>query len=153
MQVQQQLQEQQDSNARELEQLASANQQDWLLAEAEYLLRLANQRLHLERDWNSALSMLQAADNVLAETHNPRTKAVRAAIAKEIPALKANPCGGQRRRGAAPTSLTRCHSKLPWVRSHLNAQPQDQEMPEAAPPQSKPGISVFGISSQAHWPA
>jgi uroporphyrin-3 C-methyltransferase len=133
MRVQQQLQEQQESNARELEQLASANQQDWLLAEAEYLLRLANQRLHLERDWNSALSMLQAADNVLSETHNPRTKAVRAAIAKEILALKQIPAVDKEGAVLRLQALQDAIPKLPWVRSHLTAQPQDQEMPEAAP--------------------
>lgn len=123
MQVQQQLQAQQDSTARELEQLASANQQDWLLAEAEYLLRLANQRLHLERDWNSALSMLQAADNVLAETHNPRIGGVRAAIAKEMLALKQIPAVDKEGAVLRLQALQDSIPKLPWSRSQLGEAP------------------------------
>lgn len=78
-------------NTDRLAKLPGAERQDWLLAEVEYLLRLANQRLMLERDWNGALSLLTAADNVLIETRNPRYNPVRAQISREIQALRAVP--------------------------------------------------------------
>lgn len=85
------LAEQVAHNSERLGKLPGAERQDWLLAEAEYLLRLANQRLELERDWEGAVSMLTAADNVLIETRNPRLDKVRAQIARELMALRAVP--------------------------------------------------------------
>ncbi len=97
-QLQQQLQTQQQSyqalqqqlqhNSDRLAQLPGAERQDWLLAEAEYLLRLANQRLQLERDWNGALSLLQAADAVLVETRNPGLTRIRETLAQDMLALR-----------------------------------------------------------------
>ncbi len=74
-----------------LAKLPGAERQDWLLAEAEYLMRLANQRLTLEKDWQGAVAMLLAADKVILETNNPRYDDVRAQLAKEILALRQVP--------------------------------------------------------------
>lgn len=74
-----------------LAKLPGAERQDWLLAEAEYLMRLANQRLTLEKDWKGAIAMLLAADKVILETNNPRYDTVRAQLAKEILALRQVP--------------------------------------------------------------
>ena len=78
-------------NSERLAELPGAERHDWLLAEAEYLLRLANQRLNLENDATGALAMLKAADNVLLETGNPLLDKVRAVIAQEIQAVRAVP--------------------------------------------------------------
>nr|WP_246624598.1 uroporphyrinogen-III C-methyltransferase [Oceanobacter mangrovi] len=78
-------------NERQLVQLAGSDRQDWLVAEAEYLLRLANQRLNLERDVDSSRAMLEAADKVLAETRNPAFDAVRSKLAREIQSLRLVP--------------------------------------------------------------
>jgi len=56
---------------------------DWLQAEAEYLLRLANHRLQLEGDINGAEAMLASADERLMEADDPSLFAVREAIADE----------------------------------------------------------------------
>lgn len=88
---QQALREQLQFNTEQLAKLPGAERQDWLVAEAEYLMRIANQRLQLERDWSGALNMLQAADNVLVETRNPRFNAVRAVLAQEMLALRSMP--------------------------------------------------------------
>ncbi|MBE0483776.1 MAG: uroporphyrinogen-III C-methyltransferase [Bacterioplanes sp.] len=64
--------------------VTGAERQDWQLAEAEYLLRLANQRLQYEHDVRSALSLLQAADAIVLETRNPRFDSVRALLAEEM---------------------------------------------------------------------
>ncbi|MDX1800771.1 MAG: uroporphyrinogen-III C-methyltransferase [Marinobacter sp.] len=77
-----------DHNARVLLEAGSRTRTDWLLAEAEYLLRVANQRLVIEKDFRGALAALKEGDKVLAETDDIGTYPVRQALAKEILALK-----------------------------------------------------------------
>ncbi len=64
---------------------------DWLLAEADYLLRLASHRLLLARDTGSALAAIQAADERLRETMDPGVTPVRTMLARDISRLKAVP--------------------------------------------------------------
>ncbi|MEC9482012.1 MAG: uroporphyrinogen-III C-methyltransferase, partial [Halomonas sp.] len=61
----------------ELSKEQEAEPSDWLYAEVEYLLRLANQRLQLERDVDGAISLLQTADQRLAAIDNPALTPVR----------------------------------------------------------------------------
>lgn len=68
--------------------LSNADKNDWLLAEAEYLIRLANQRLLLEKDTKSSISLLNSADVVLANLEDPLMFETRKAIAQDIQALK-----------------------------------------------------------------
>lgn len=77
-----------DHNARELLEAGNRTRTDWLLAEAEYLLRIANQRLLIEKDIGGAMSALQAADEVLAESDDIGVYPVRQQLAREILALK-----------------------------------------------------------------
>lgn len=67
------------------------SQDGWLLAEVEYLLRIANQRLLLQRDADTALAALMAADERLRALSDPGYMPVREALADEIAALKAAP--------------------------------------------------------------
>jgi uroporphyrin-3 C-methyltransferase len=67
------------------------SQDGWLLAEVEYLLRIANQRLQLQRDAGTALAALRAADERLHELADPGYLAVREALAREIGQLQAVP--------------------------------------------------------------
>lgn len=62
---------------------------DWLLAEADYLLRLANHRLLLARDIGSALAAMQTADERLHDMANPAVIPVRKLLAEDINQLKA----------------------------------------------------------------
>ena len=62
---------------------------EWLLAEAEYLMRLAQQRLVLERDATGALSILQSADRVLSDANDTNLITVRQQLAREMAALAA----------------------------------------------------------------
>ncbi len=64
---------------------------DWLLTEAEYLIKLANHRLLLERDINTAIVALQAADERLREVADPSLLKIRKRIAGDINALRAVP--------------------------------------------------------------
>ena len=87
---------QQANNAQALQQLEAklnrlnnTTKEDWKLAEAEYLVRLANQRLLLESDSGGAEALLSNADNILKELEDPIFFAARKAIAKDIQSLKA----------------------------------------------------------------
>lgn len=64
------------------------DQSGWILAEAEYLLLVANHRLRLERDTDTALEALELADARLRETGDPALIGIREKIAAEASALK-----------------------------------------------------------------
>lgn len=68
-----------------------ASRKDWLLAEVEYLLRLANQRVLMEKTADGALKLLKSADNILKETDDVTIYEVRKALAADIAALEAVP--------------------------------------------------------------
>jgi uroporphyrin-III C-methyltransferase len=57
---------------------------DWLVADAEYLLSVANERLHLVGDINTTRVALEAADQRLRESGDAGTIKIREQIAKEI---------------------------------------------------------------------
>ncbi len=61
---------------------------DWLIADAEYLLSVANQRLHLVGDLNTTREALEAADQRLRESGDASVFKVREQIAKELAGLK-----------------------------------------------------------------
>ncbi|WP_404414766.1 uroporphyrinogen-III C-methyltransferase [Vreelandella aquamarina] len=75
----------------QLSQEQDADEREWLHAEAAYLLRLANQRLQLERDVEGAAALLRTADSVLNSADNPALTPVRREIASELAALDAVP--------------------------------------------------------------
>ncbi|OOZ36578.1 uroporphyrinogen-III C-methyltransferase [Solemya velesiana gill symbiont] len=60
----------------------------WMAAEAEYLMRVANHRLRLERDVATAIKALQAADARLRDSGDPGWSNVRQTLAEEIAALQ-----------------------------------------------------------------
>lgn len=61
---------------------------DWLIADAEYLLTVANQRLHLMGDVHTTRMALEAADQRLRESGDGAAFKVREQIAKEISGLQ-----------------------------------------------------------------
>ncbi|WP_110674102.1 uroporphyrinogen-III C-methyltransferase [Salinicola sp. RZ23] len=75
----------------ELAKQQQADPREWLHAEAEYLLRLANQRLQLERDVPGAKALLNAADARLRDADNPALVPIRRAIQSELAALDSVP--------------------------------------------------------------
>lgn len=109
------LQEQNTYALEQISKMAGADRQDWLIAEAEYLLRLANQRLQLERDWGSALAMLQAADRVLVEAGSPQLGVVRAHIADEVLALREAPAVDRQGAALRIQSLQKALPQLAWL--------------------------------------
>lgn len=73
----------------ELRQEIGTTSEDWLLAEAEYLLRLANQRVLMEEDVSGAISLFEAADQIISEAQGVVAFSLREAIANDIAALRA----------------------------------------------------------------
>lgn len=61
---------------------------DVLVADAEYLLSVANQKLHLVGDVKAVLAAMEAADQRLHDSGDPGVFSVREALAEEIDLLK-----------------------------------------------------------------
>jgi len=71
--------------------LQQNSRKDWLLAEVEYLLRLANQRVLMENTPIGALALLESADKILQQTDDVSIFTVRRSLAADIAALSAIP--------------------------------------------------------------
>lgn len=77
---------------RQLEQQVSLRQpNDWLIHEAEYLVRVAARTMWLERDTKAAINLLRDADNRLKELDQPKFLPVRALINEDIESLALMP--------------------------------------------------------------
>jgi len=75
----------------ELAGYAATDREAWLLAEVEYLLRLANQRLVMAGDTGAAQTLLGSADKILRELDEADLHGVRAAVAADLAAVRAVP--------------------------------------------------------------
>ncbi|RJG41947.1 uroporphyrinogen-III C-methyltransferase [Motilimonas pumila] len=64
---------------------------DWMLSEAEYLMRMAGRKLWLEHDINTAISLLNAADQRISELGDASLNPLRRAIIDDITTLEALP--------------------------------------------------------------
>lgn len=76
-----------DSSIQSVQRQLSKTRGDWLIADAEYLLTVANQRLHLVGDVPTAREALEAADQRLRESGDAAVFKVREQIAKELAQL------------------------------------------------------------------
>lgn len=72
-----------------LAELQGNNPNDWLLAEADYLIKMAGRKLWLEHDITSSALLIEAADHRIAELNDPSLKSLRQAMSNDITALKA----------------------------------------------------------------
>lgn len=77
-----------EKQARHIKELSASNRDQWLLAEVEYLLRLANQRILMSQDSAGALSMLDSADRILQGIDDVSLHAVRKSIADDLASLR-----------------------------------------------------------------
>jgi uroporphyrin-3 C-methyltransferase len=103
----------------------------WMVAEAEYLIRLAGHRLELARDALTARAALELADERLRDTLDPAWAPVRARLARDIDALAA----------AEPPDLDRLGERLAAVKARIPelepARPAHAAGPAAAPPEAE----------------
>lgn len=77
-----------NAQGKRLVELGSTTRSDWLLAEAEYLARLARQRLQTERSVKSPLALLESVDLILTQIDDPNILAARTAVADDITKLR-----------------------------------------------------------------
>lgn len=85
------LQGDQQQLAKQLKQVLGQSRQQWRLAEAEHLLRLAALRLSALQDIDSATELVQGADDILRVQNDPGAFAARAQLAKSLEALRSLP--------------------------------------------------------------
>ncbi|GEA61276.1 uroporphyrinogen-III C-methyltransferase [Vibrio comitans] len=64
---------------------------DWLLAEADYLVKLAGRKLFLEHDLVTATKLMEAADQRIATLNDPSLVPLRQAMANDITELRSLP--------------------------------------------------------------
>ena len=76
---------------RRLVELEGVDRSNWMLAEVEYLLRLASQRLAMAADLRSAIALLGSADAILQQLDQPGMHSARMAIAGDLAALRGAP--------------------------------------------------------------
>jgi uroporphyrin-III C-methyltransferase len=77
-----------DSTTSKVLALTNLNHDDWKLAEVDYLLRMANQRILMEHEAVNSLALAQSANSVLAELQNADLFPARKKLSEEIEALK-----------------------------------------------------------------
>ena len=93
----------------------------WVLAEIEYLLRVAAHRLALAGDIRAAVVALQTADSRLRDLGDPAWLDVRAQIAEEIAALRAVPDVDVEGLALSLRSLARRSETLPVLGARYRA--------------------------------
>ncbi|GGA64281.1 uroporphyrinogen-III C-methyltransferase [Neiella marina] len=74
-----------------LQQLDGRKSNEWLLAEVDYLIRLATRKLWMERDVNGAKALLKSADLRVAELRDPQLLSLRRSLSNDIATLGALP--------------------------------------------------------------
>ncbi len=85
------LQERLSDAIKQVEAGRNRSENDWRLAEAEYLLRLANQRVLMEKRSEGALALLKNTDQIIKELDDVSLYALRQALASDIATLEALP--------------------------------------------------------------
>ncbi|MEG9689626.1 uroporphyrinogen-III C-methyltransferase [Pseudomonas aeruginosa] len=85
------LQGDQQHLSEQLKKVLGQSRQQWRLAEAEHLLRLASLRLSALQDVGSATELVQGADDILRAQNDPGAYAARAKLAASLEALRALP--------------------------------------------------------------
>lgn len=82
------VQQQTNSLQQQIENLEGRRPADWLIAEADYLVRMAGRKLWLEQDVRTAIMLLVNADKRLKSLGDPSVLPVRAKLAEDIQALQ-----------------------------------------------------------------
>jgi uroporphyrin-3 C-methyltransferase len=111
----------------------------WRVAEAEYLLRVANHRLNLMADPGTAMEALKAADERLSATGDPGWSRVRDQIAREITLLTALPKVDQAGISAELAALADQLGQLPLLHEGVSL------VGEIAPPEETESVVEKGV--------
>lgn len=136
------------SNSRRLALVANTTTDDWQIAEVEYLLRLASQRLLIAKDSRTALNLLANADAILVSLADPSWLDLRTAIAADrlaIASIDQLDVDGLFLRLAAINAKI---ESLPLLRSRLE---QTSVITSVEPPASDEAMPVMASLQQLAW--
>ena len=76
------------SQTKRIVSMSTTSREDWLLAEAEYLIRLANQRVLVERNAKNAYALIEEADRIIRELGYADLYPLRQSLQEDLLALK-----------------------------------------------------------------
>ena len=100
---------------------------DWLLAEADYLVKLAGRKLFLEHDAVSATQLMESADQRIAALNDPSLVPLRKAMANDITKLKTIPLIDREGLVLRLTALQQQVDNLPLANALLPEEEQVEE--------------------------
>ncbi|MGF1751681.1 uroporphyrinogen-III C-methyltransferase [Vibrio cionasavignyae] len=100
---------------------------DWLLAEADYLVKLAGRKLFLEHDVVSATRLMESADQRIAALNDPSLVALRQSMANDITKLRMVPLIDRDGLVLRLTSLQQQVDSLPLANAILPEAPDVQK--------------------------
>ena len=92
---------------------------DWLLAEADYLVKLAGRKLFLEHDAVSATKLMESADQRIAALNDPSLVSLRQSMTNDITKLRTIPLIDRDGLVLRITSLQQQVDKLPLANAIL----------------------------------
>ncbi|GGD70128.1 uroporphyrinogen-III C-methyltransferase [Lacimicrobium alkaliphilum] len=120
------------ANQQQLQQVKGRRPNDWLLAEAAYLVRMAGRKLWLEKDVQTATLLLESADTRLEDLSDPSLLPVRQVLSDDI----------QQLRQINPQPLTKLALQLGALASQVDALPLDMVvLPDAEEQQVQEELS------------
>jgi len=100
---------------------------DWLLAEADYLVKLAGRKLFLEHDAVSATKLMESADQRIAALNDPSLVPLRKSMANDITKLKTIPLIDREGLVLRITALQQQVDKLPLANALLPEAQQEEK--------------------------
>ncbi len=100
---------------------------DWLLAEADYLVKMAGRKLYMERDPVTATQLLESADQRIAALNDPSLVKLRQSMANDITTLKAMPIIDRDGLILRIMSLQQQVDKLPLANAILPKKKQEEK--------------------------
>ncbi|WP_051680864.1 uroporphyrinogen-III C-methyltransferase [Vibrio rhizosphaerae] len=124
-----------DSLQRALADIKGRRPNDWLLAESDYLVKLAGRKLFLEHDVLTATHLMESADERIAALNDPSLVSLRQSMANDITKLKSLPLIDKDGLVLRLTSLEQLIDKLPLANAIL------PDAPQAPKPQVSEDIS------------
>ena len=120
------LQQQLSSQQKRLQSLSTTDRDDWLLAEAEYLMRLAHQRLLMGKQRDSAMQLLTAADAIIKDLDDHALYSVREALANDMANLRAAVTLDLEGHYLALAALAQQAEQLPLIQSLQLSSPRPE---------------------------
>lgn len=120
----------------EIQQRLGGETSQWRVAEAEYLLRLANHRLVLMQDPATALQALTSADERLLDTGDPGWNQVRQILAQEMSSLATLPSLDRAGLNASLSALMEQVDPLPLKQEGVPLATKQEALPNNGAPES-----------------